>query len=284
MTLKVMLTAEEFEAAEAEAQAFYTAGDDGKFYLDVDDVDLHPKVRGLRSTLEKFKEIGTNPSTIRRQIDGLVATVEAFGDLDPEDVKLKLAHLEEIDKDGKAGDVAQKVKDAQAAVREVLTKAHEKETEKITAERDRLTAVVERLVIKTAVDAQINSVDEDTGQPVVIPGLRSGARAVLMERKPRVLWDEKGDPFGVFENDSGEEVPIETYVQTWLRTGEAKHYLTPSGNDGTDTGGEHGKRRSGVVNPWLKDSFNLTEQGRLVKTNLSLAKQLATAAGVRLEL
>lgn len=38
----------------------------------------------------------------------------------------------------------------------------------------------------------------------------------------------------------------------------------------------------GTVNPFAKDTFNLTEQGRLLKENPAQAKELATAAGVAL--
>ena len=35
-----------------------------------------------------------------------------------------------------------------------------------------------------------------------------------------------------------------------------------------------------AANPWKKDSFNLTEQGRIFKENPTQAKELAAAAGV----
>lgn len=38
----------------------------------------------------------------------------------------------------------------------------------------------------------------------------------------------------------------------------------------------------GVTNPFAKDTFNLTEQGRMLKENPAQAKELATAAGVTL--
>jgi hypothetical protein len=44
-----------------------------------------------------------------------------------------------------------------------------------------------------------------------------------------------------------------------------------------------GSDAGAVKNPWLKESFNMTEQGRIYKADPDLAKQLATQAGVRLE-
>lgn len=39
-----------------------------------------------------------------------------------------------------------------------------------------------------------------------------------------------------------------------------------------------------IKNPWAKDSFNLTEQGNLIKNNPVQAKELATAAGITLNI
>ncbi|GIQ70753.1 hypothetical protein DUZ99_02045 [Xylanibacillus composti] len=45
-------------------------------------------------------------------------------------------------------------------------------------------------------------------------------------------------------------------------------------------GGDKGNG-SGIVNPWKQETFNLTEQGRLLREKPELAKQLKTAAGVK---
>ena len=37
-------------------------------------------------------------------------------------------------------------------------------------------------------------------------------------------------------------------------------------------------------NPWAKESFNLTEQGKLIKSNPAQAKELASAAGITLNI
>ena len=37
-------------------------------------------------------------------------------------------------------------------------------------------------------------------------------------------------------------------------------------------------------NPWSKESFNLTEQGKLIKSNPAQAKELAAAAGITLNI
>ena len=53
--------------------------------------------------------------------------------------------------------------------------------------------------------------------------------------------------------------------------------VEPDGTGGSK--GNGGKGKPGAKNPWAKDSFNLTEQGRLLRENPDLAKQYMQAAG-----
>ena len=67
-------------------------------------------------------------------------------------------------------------------------------------------------------------------------------------------------------------------ADVWLTDMQAKrpHWWGPS--QGGGAGGNRGGI-SGVTNPWSKDAWNLTEQGRIYKENSSKAEQLAKAAG-----
>lgn len=42
-----------------------------------------------------------------------------------------------------------------------------------------------------------------------------------------------------------------------------------------------GKTGEGVTNPWKKETFNMTEQGRILREDPALAKQLKLAAGIK---
>lgn len=61
---------------------------------------------------------------------------------------------------------------------------------------------------------------------------------------------------------------------------ENKAYLfkeiEPSGTGGSM--GNGGKSKTGEKNPWSKEHFNLTEQGRIIRENPELAEQLKSAA------
>ena len=67
-------------------------------------------------------------------------------------------------------------------------------------------------------------------------------------------------------------------ADVWLTDMQAKrpHWWGPS--QGGGAGGNRGGV-SGVTNPWSKDAWNLTEQGRIYKENSGKAEQLAKAAG-----
>ena len=52
--------------------------------------------------------------------------------------------------------------------------------------------------------------------------------------------------------------------------------MDPEGTGGSLGGGE--KQKKGTKNPWSKEHFNLTEQGRIIRENPELAVQLRAAA------
>lgn len=79
-------------------------------------------------------------------------------------------------------------------------------------------------------------------------------------------FDKDNKPIGVEES-------IKSYKEdksmTHLFTQQQKPPYNPNG------GGD-----PALKNPWSKDHFNLTEQGRLIRENTAQAKELAAAAGV----
>ena len=88
----------------------------------------------------------------------------------------------------------------------------------------------------------------------------------------RLIWE---DEQARYQDDKGTPVPLAEGV-THLATSKPHLLKSPgargSGYNPTARGGE-------VKNPWAKDSFNLTEQLRLVDENPTLAAQLKTAVG-----
>lgn len=71
--------------------------------------------------------------------------------------------------------------------------------------------------------------------------------------------------------------------EVWLTEMQAKRpHWWPASSGG---GGKGSGSGTGFANnPFAKDSFNLTQQGTLMKTNPVLAKQMAQAAGVKIDI
>ena len=62
----------------------------------------------------------------------------------------------------------------------------------------------------------------------------------------------------------------------------APHLFKTNGQGGYNPAAGGAGSAGGVTNPWKKESFNLTEQGKILKSDPAQEKQLAAAAGVTL--
>jgi hypothetical protein len=272
MTLKAVLTAEEHAELPEAIQEHYTLTAENKYLLDADGVDALPSVQGMKRALERFKAVGVNPEDAKRKMDRAQSVLDALGDV-PE----LLSEIDELR--AKSGN-AQDVQEAVRAAIEKASKKHGTELEAKDTEIARLTKHVEDREIDQVIDAEMSKTD-DNGNPIVIPACRAGVKALLKLRGPKVVWEE-GKPRGVFTGELGDEIDAPVYVQAWLRTDEAKGYIPASGNTGTGAKDTGGRRGDGHKNPWMKEHFNLTEQGRILKENRATAERLARAAGKEL--
>lgn len=93
--------------------------------------------------------------------------------------------------------------------------------------------------------------------------------------RQKLTWDDEQSQ-ARYQDDKGNLLPLAEGV-TLLATGKPHLVKFPgargSGYNPAARGGE-------VANPWAKDSFNLTEQLRLVDEKPALAAQLKAAAGL----
>lgn len=84
----------------------------------------------------------------------------------------------------------------------------------------------------------------------------------------KFTFDKDGKPVGI-------EELIKPYKESsphLFKSEEGKPVYNPTGG------------KPPVNNPWAKDTFNLTEQGRIYKENPAQAKQLASLAGIELNI
>ena len=273
MTLKAVL--DTLDGVEDAIRGLYEQADDGKYYLAVDGVDSLPQVRGLATTLRKYKEVAPDASRLKAKLERL-QQLEGFAELgmSAEEVRERLQRLEELEASGAKANSEQIEKLRETYEKRVAAtkKQLEEQIAAKEAEIQRLNAFVERLTIDNEIEAALAKVN-------VIPETREAVKALLKLRGPKVVHD--GESYrGVFETDLG-EIPIKDYVEAWSRKDEAAPFLPASGNKGSGaTSGKAGG--SARVNPFKPETRNLTEQMRLMKENPTLARQLAAEAGIKL--
>lgn len=82
----------------------------------------------------------------------------------------------------------------------------------------------------------------------------------------KFAFDKDGKPIGVKDT-------IQPYKEskTLFPTGQKEQNYSPAGGGGGN-----------VVNPFAKDTWNMTEQGKLFKENPAQARELASAAGINI--
>lgn len=199
-------------------------------------------------------------------------SLKAFGDLKPDEVRDQLARIPELEaKAGKVDDEAiEKIVSARLNQRAGPIEADNTrlstELETVTAERDALRGQI----IATDRDTKIRSIaGEMKAHPTAIPDIEAAAERML-ERTEDGKWIVKDGIEGV--------TPGNDYRQ-WLKEMQKlrPHWWPES--EGGGAGG--GKGISGFTgkNPWSADTWNLTEQGNILRQDKALAERLAKAAG-----
>jgi hypothetical protein len=214
---------------------------------------------------ERLNEFRDNNVRLQQQL-------EAFKDIDPAKAKELIAMEAEI-RSGKIkdGKTAEEIVNERT---EAMRKAHEKQVADLTKERDVTTQKLARLTIADA------AVDAATKL-----GLRSTAREDLVARVTSTFQLKDGQPTALDSNGQpifgkgAEPLSIAEYVQDL--TEKAAHLFEPSSGTGaTGSKGGHGQGGNGaVVNPWKKETLNLTKQGEIYKKSPETARRMAAEAG-----
>ncbi len=247
------------EEIPAEHAALYVERD-GAFFLDAEGVTDKAKADELRD----------NNIELRKQIEERDARFEG---IDPEAVrqlaaeKLRLEEEQRL-KDGKFQEVLDtRLKAAKVDSDKVLTS--------VTGERDAYYAQLTAIQIDQGVLA---AATKRGLRPTAIPDIMSRARMVfkLVNGAPQAFEaDGKSVRLG---KDGTSPMSLEEWVDA--QVSEAPHLFESNAGGGAASngaGGAAGSQRS-VKNPFRKDTWNLTEQMKLQKTDPGLAARLKAAA------
>ena len=246
------------EEAPAEYSSLYTERD-GAWVLDVEGaVD--------KTKLDEFR---SNNVALMKERDELK---QRFEGIDPEDVrklteeKRRLEEAQQL----KTGEVEKVVEGRIKAIKADL----EKEISTVTSERDALNA---RLVAIQIDQGVITAATKRGLRPTAIPDITARARTIfkLVNGVPNAFEaDGKSVRYG---KDGLTPMTLEEWVD--VQVSEAPHLFESNAGGGAAGNGSGGVgNKAPVKNPFRKDTWNLTEQMKLQKTDPQLATRLKAAA------
>ena len=241
----------------ADQQALYVERD-GAWMLDVDGVVD-------RSKLEEFR---TNNITLSNQ---LAEQKKRFEGIDPEQVR-KLAEekqrLEEAQQ-LKGGEVDKVVENRLKTAKTEW----DKQFAAVTSERDSLNARLTAIQIDQGV---IGSATKRGLRPTAIPDITARARTIfrLVDGAPRAY---EADSRTVRVGKDG-ITPMTLDESVDQQVADAPHLFESNAGGGAAGNGSGGAGNRSVKNPFRKESWNLTEQMKLQKSDPQLAARLKAAA------
>ena len=235
----------------AELQSLYVERD-GAFVLDADGVVE-------KSKLDEFRQNNINLSNQLKKFEGI----------DPDAVRQLAADKQRLEdeqrlKDGKFQEVLDaRLKSAKAD--------WDKQFSGVTAERDTLLGRLSAIQIDQAV---VNEATKRGLRPTAIPDITSRARLTfkLVNGVPQI-----------FEGDGqtarmGKDGPMTLAEWVDALVSDAPHLFEANAGGGAAGSGSGGAGNRSVKNPFRKESWNLTEQMKIQKSDPALAARLKAAA------
>lgn len=260
MALKAVLAS--LDGLSEALQGEYKKGEDGKYYLDVTDIEDAPAVAGLR---QKYRDLLDEKKQLQRKYDELGITPD------------ELAELRDKAANAGKGVNAEKLAEMEAKLAEVRKNAEKAIADaKAEAEKEReaLRRTEKQRVIATAIaEAKANTKLGKLIDDMIDVRLRDDGTfetVVLKDGQPRT----KGltaDPMSVSDL-LGELKESDDWSIFFAPEGKGGSGASPAGSGGTSVS----------VNPFKKETRNVTEQMRLAKENPAKARELAAQAGVQL--
>lgn len=248
------------EEIPAEQQPFYVERD-GAWLLDAEGVVEKAKLDEFRNTnLSLAKE----RDELKQRFDGI----------DPDEVR-KLADEKralELKAQGHKPEEIEKIVEGRI---KTLRGELEKQVTSLSTERDQLTSRLTAIQI----DQGVITVATKRGlRPTAIPDITSRARTIfkLVNGAPRAF--EADGQTVRYGKDGVTPMTLEEWVDS--QVADAPHLFESNsggGAAGNASGGSGGSARS-QKNPFRKDSWNLTEQMKLQKSDPGLAARLKAAA------
>lgn len=254
MSLKLMLTKAEWEGLDEGIKGLYEEKDGG-YSLSVDGLE---DTSGLKSALQKER---AEREKLAKQIKAWSATGKT-----PEEISELLTKLEE--EEAKRAEKAGEWEKLKAQILE----SHRKELVKKDEELGRMRSALESNLVDAAATAAIA---EMKGIPVLLlPHVKAAVKVAESDGKYSVqVVDAAGTPR---VNAKGEPLSIKELIEEMRQSEIFGRAFEATGTTGGGASGGGGV--SGKANPFKKETWNLTEQGRVTRDNPELAQKLREEA------
>jgi hypothetical protein len=221
----------------------------------------------------KLDEIRTNSTAVIKERDELK---KRFEGIDPDEVRRLAEEKEKLELQAQGHKPEQIEKVVEARLKTAKTE-WDKQFSAVTAERDALNARLTAIQI----DQGVTTVATKRGlRPTAIPDITARARSVfrLVNGVPTAFEaDGKAVRYG---KDGFTPMTLEEWIDT--QVSEAPHLFESNAGAGAGSGaapnGSGGPARAGIKNPFKRETWNLTEQMKLMKSDPALAARLKAAA------
>ena len=223
----------------------------------------------------KVDELRNSNTALVRQMGELQAKFDALKDLDPGEYK-RLKEEEEARK--KKGKGAVEDEEFEAEVKKRTDKFMVEHNQKLDAAAKRAEAAETRLA-EVLIDGALLEAAAKKGvkKTATDDVLARGRRVFKLKDNKPVAVDANGET--IFGKDSN---PLT--VGEWIDSlAPVAPHLFEASQGGGATQGAGGARNGNGANPWSKEHFNVTEQGRIWKQDEALATRLAAQHGIKLK-
>src|SRR5688572_21833148 len=247
------------EEIPAEHLSFYVERE-GAFVLDAEGAVEKTRVDEFRN----------NNVTLKKQLDELLKKYEG---VDPDEARKLLEQKQKLEEGQllKEGDVEKLVvARVKAAVEPIEKRA-------VAAEQS-AAKISERLADIEINRAAIVAATKMGLRPSAIPDLTLRARTVFRMADGKAAAFDADGRTPLYGADGLTPLTLDEWVAKLVV--EAPHLFESNSGGGASGGGSGGVVNSD--NPWKRDSWNLTRQGKIVRQDPARARALAAAAGVKL--
>lgn len=204
---------------------YYQENGDGTYVLDVDGVESHPSIVGLKNSYQKEQKARQKYKSERDQL-------KSKADLIPDDVETET--LQQVIERLQAGEDPfasnDKNKPDPAKIKAEIEKRYQNQLDELTQGLSKKDQQVRQLVIDSGLTSALAK------HKVTNPVYQRAAKKLLADQI-QVKEDEDGNVVATVETDMG-EIGLDQYVQNWTAGEEGSAFV-----DGNTGSGAQGNRR-----------------------------------------